>query len=440
MPELPTTPLQRGSRSRRAQPGAGASLLSRKRLRLALPIAAGLVLLTVFAVALVFNAVVGRHNRVKDAVARMAGAPSYTASGVDVTSGVGGPRQVREEFRFIAPDHIYSHYVVSEGQSSAASLFPTAASVCRDQEVIVLSTTRYMRCRDPGQDGAWQVGNADISLFTTLQFRPWERLAWCSNIREQDGEGEAGGAASQVFQCDVPAQREADAYWPPDRLSSRSAKENEAREGFLANGSVQLTVWVRRQDGYIGRFQMKKVSPVSGGSTTQSLDYTYSGFGQVPAISPPDTMGEPPATPTPSPTATPARAPSPAPSAAPARPKTAVIGGVTFRLEVADTEETRRLGLSNRESLASDAGMLFVFAQPGYWSFWMKDVSFALDLLYLDEDGKIISIHTMPPEPGVPDFQLRRYDALLPAKYALEINGGLADALGLRPGMAVEMR
>ena len=432
MPELPSSPLSpqpkgTGSALRRSAESqkspVRASLLSRRRLRVIFPVAAGVVLLVVFAAAAVFNTVVSRHNYAKDAVAKMQAAPNYSASGADTTTGPGVSNQVREQFSFIAPDTVRSRYVVSDSQGSSTSLFPSTSSVCKDQEVVILSGKRYARCNDAGiSDAGWQTGNADASLFGTLQFKPWQRFEWCTNIRKKGAE-EVNGEAAEIFTCQVPVQREADAYWPPDKLNDLPAKQKDARDKFLAQGTVDLTVWVRNTDGFIIRFLMKKVSPVAGGAVTETLDYSYGDFGLVTPILPPDQT-------------TSALPIGGLPTSAPQR---AVINGLPFRLEVADTEDERRIGLSNRSSLGEDAGMLFVFPQEGYWSFWMKNVLIPLDLLFMDSQGKIIAVYPMQTQPGVPDSQLTRYESPQAAKYALEINGGLAAALGLRPGMSVEL-
>ncbi|MBI4197815.1 MAG: DUF192 domain-containing protein [Chloroflexi bacterium] len=160
-----------------------------------------------------------------------------------------------------------------------------------------------------------------------------------------------------------------------------------------------------------------------------------SDLGQASFTSPPEAAGQ-----TPAPEEQPASTPQTSGEQAASAPQTATANGFSFRLEVADTDEARRQGLSGRASLAQDAAMLFVFPQEAYWSFWMKEVAFPLDLVYINGDGFIVSVHTMDPQLGVPESQLKRYASPQPAKYALEINGGLATALGLEPGVRVELK
>ena len=75
--------------------------------------------------------------------------------------------------------------------------------------------------------------------------------------------------------------------------------------------------------------------------------------------------------------------------------------------------------------------MLFVFPSEGFHRFWMKDVSFPLDLLYIAGDGTIVDVQRMEPEPGVPDAELTIYEPPVEVLLAMEINGGLARRHGI---------
>lgn len=108
--------------------------------------------------------------------------------------------------------------------------------------------------------------------------------------------------------------------------------------------------------------------------------------------------------------------------------------GHVFVLEIADTPAERALGLMHRESLAENAGMLFVFSQESPLNFWMKNTLIPLDILYMDSAGVVVDIQTMYPQPGVPDSELRNYPSAAPAQHALEINAGLAESLGFEVG------
>lgn len=114
---------------------------------------------------------------------------------------------------------------------------------------------------------------------------------------------------------------------------------------------------------------------------------------------------------------------------------TATINDKVFKLDVAKTPEELAKGLSGREILDQDQGMLFVFEEPSIRTFWMKDMNFALDMIWVN-DGKIIYIskNVQPPEEGTPDYKLSRYSSKKEVDYVLEINAGLSDALGFEVG------
>ena len=97
-----------------------------------------------------------------------------------------------------------------------------------------------------------------------------------------------------------------------------------------------------------------------------------------------------------------------------------------FQIEVADTAAERRVGLMFREELAPDAGMLFIFPDSQPRAFWMRNTLVSLDILYFDEFGRLVSIqaNAIPlDETALPSAG--------PARYVLEINGGLAAELGI---------
>ncbi|MCP3969023.1 MAG: DUF192 domain-containing protein [Rhodobacteraceae bacterium] len=104
-------------------------------------------------------------------------------------------------------------------------------------------------------------------------------------------------------------------------------------------------------------------------------------------------------------------------------------GAARFTVELADTHDTRSLGLMSRPSLASSAGMLFVYEEPQTVAFWMENTLIALDMIFLSADGVVQKIH----ENAVP---LDR--TLIPGGddilAVLEINGGMSAMLGVTVG------
>ena len=89
-----------------------------------------------------------------------------------------------------------------------------------------------------------------------------------------------------------------------------------------------------------------------------------------------------------------------------------------LNIELANTYSKRETGLMKRKHLAQNDGMLFVFPQPNYMSFWMKDTYIPLDIAFLDDNGKILQIESMIPLSTKPVYSRNT------CKYALEVNKG----------------
>ena len=122
------------------------------------------------------------------------------------------------------------------------------------------------------------------------------------------------------------------------------------------------------------------------------------------------------------------------------RPQTGVspakfqIGEATLGVEVADTEALKMQGLSGRSSLAENSGMLFKFASADRYSFWMKDMRFGLDFIWI-ADGRVTEIdHNVPVQSGVPDEKLNVYQPLAPVDSMLEVNSGWAKRQNIKVG------
>ncbi len=108
-------------------------------------------------------------------------------------------------------------------------------------------------------------------------------------------------------------------------------------------------------------------------------------------------------------------------------------GSARFSVEVADDGPKRSLGLMHRESMATSAGMLFVYPRPQKAVFWMKNTLIPLDMIFADETGVVTAVH----ENAVP-LDLTGIDGGDNVQYVLEINAGLSKRLGLSVGS--EMR
>jgi uncharacterized membrane protein (UPF0127 family) len=104
-------------------------------------------------------------------------------------------------------------------------------------------------------------------------------------------------------------------------------------------------------------------------------------------------------------------------------------------VEVATTPAQTERGLGYRDALAPDAGMIFDLHTTRSIGFWMKGMRFALDMVWIGEDKRVVAITAgIQPQPGVPDGQLLRHSPNTPVRYVLELNAGAAERLGILTG------
>ncbi len=163
-------------------------------------------------------------------------------------------------------------------------------------------------------------------------------------------------------------------------------------------------------------------------------------------------IAEPPATAIPTATAMPTQVQSP--NATPQLPSetppptplptlgivieaTASLGSCEFRLEIADDGTERGRGLMHRESMPVDQGMLFVFDIEQELNFWMKNTLIPLNIAYLNNALEVVDVQTMIPEHEILPALLPFYTSATPAKFALEVNAGVADDCGIAPGVTM---
>ena len=108
------------------------------------------------------------------------------------------------------------------------------------------------------------------------------------------------------------------------------------------------------------------------------------------------------------------------------------IKGHSIRVEVANTEETRRVGLMFRNALAEDQGMLFVYEAEGKHAMWMKNTLIALSVAFIDRSGRIINIEDMLPQTE------DAHGARASAAFSLETNQGWFAKRGIKAGDRVQ--
>jgi len=114
------------------------------------------------------------------------------------------------------------------------------------------------------------------------------------------------------------------------------------------------------------------------------------------------------------------------------------IGETTIAVQIADTPEERKKGLSGTKNLPENEGMLFVFPEQNLLpSFWMKDMLISIDIIWIN-NGKVAKIHkNVQPEPQAAKLTLYYPDG--PIDYVLEVNAGFADKNGLINGASVDL-
>ncbi len=151
-------------------------------------------------------------------------------------------------------------------------------------------------------------------------------------------------------------------------------------------------------------------------------------------------MPTPARTPTPTLTQTIVPTATPAPTATPLPDAPLVfIGDAVYVVDLAVSAEERVQGLSGRQSLDTDRAMLFVYEADGPHTFWMPDMHFPLDMVWIRSDCIVDGVTADVPNPPVdtPRDQLPRYPSTGPVRFILEINAGQAEARGIGAGSPV---
>ena len=108
-------------------------------------------------------------------------------------------------------------------------------------------------------------------------------------------------------------------------------------------------------------------------------------------------------------------------------------GMARFTVEIADTPAERAQGLMHRETLPQSSGMLFIYGRPQHLAFWMRNTLIELDMVFIDPEGIVRHIHHRA-QP-LDETPISGGNGLISV---LEINGGLAERLGMTVGSEVQ--
>lgn len=113
------------------------------------------------------------------------------------------------------------------------------------------------------------------------------------------------------------------------------------------------------------------------------------------------------------------------------------VGGQRYAVEVSDDDAERARGLMFRDAMANDSGMLFIHDAEEPQAYWMKNTRIPLDILYFDDQRKLVAQRRDVPPCSLGDA-CPSYPSDAPARYVLELNAGEAARIGLKDGS--EMR
>lgn len=102
-------------------------------------------------------------------------------------------------------------------------------------------------------------------------------------------------------------------------------------------------------------------------------------------------------------------------------------------LEIADNDYERQLGLMNRKEMQENQGMLFIFPRQDYQSFWMRNTLISLDMIFVNEQKKIVTIHK-----NTKILSDQSYPASEPAMYVVEVLAGFADRHNIKVGDKID--
>ena len=110
------------------------------------------------------------------------------------------------------------------------------------------------------------------------------------------------------------------------------------------------------------------------------------------------------------------------------------VGTSTFSTLIADTPDKQRQGLSGRPSLEQDQGMLFLFDRSLVRSFWMKEMNFPIDIIWIDENKRITGYK----QNALPESFPETFGSEVPVQYVFEVNAFETSRRGIELGDVVE--
>jgi len=114
------------------------------------------------------------------------------------------------------------------------------------------------------------------------------------------------------------------------------------------------------------------------------------------------------------------------------------VSSEEIKLDIADTVSERQLGLMGVEQMSNSRGMIFIWNEDVQSGFWMKDVLINLDMIFLDEEYRVVDINAEA-VPCESREECLSYSPSKPYRYVIELNGGQAEELGIVKGAQLEL-
>lgn len=115
-----------------------------------------------------------------------------------------------------------------------------------------------------------------------------------------------------------------------------------------------------------------------------------------------------------------------------------LVNEQTFDVTVAKSETEKQIGLSETEVLGVNEGMLFVFDRPDFYSFWMNNMKFPIDIIFVN-GNRVTTVISNAPAPTNPNESLQIYKPGSESDKVLEINAGLAKKYGIKEGTIIDI-
>ncbi len=107
------------------------------------------------------------------------------------------------------------------------------------------------------------------------------------------------------------------------------------------------------------------------------------------------------------------------------------LNGERFEISIADTDRTRIKGLSGTHHLPRDEAMVFIFDRDEKWSIWMKDMNYAIDIVWLNDKKQVVDFVTNVPPDSYPNKTFAPEEK---ARYVVEFQSGVVEEKGIKVG------